>query len=128
MRLLLDTHTFIWWDSDPSKLSPVALSMIQNPDTILTLSVASVWEIQIKFQLKKLKLDLPISEVIESQQRINNLEILPIKLNHVLALEKLPPSHKDPFDRLLVAQAIIEEVAIISHDPIFAKYPIQTIW
>ncbi len=103
MKLLLDTHAFLWWDSEPAKLSPQVLASCQDRSNTLLLSVASVWEIQIKLQLSKLKLTLPLAELIESQQQTNNVEVLPVALAHVLALQNLPPHHKDPFDRLLIA-------------------------
>lgn len=128
MRLLLDTHTFIWWDSEPTKLSAQALTLCQDQRNSLLLSVASIWEIQIKLQLDKLKLTLPLAELIESQQQTNHLEILPILLPHVLALQHLPAHHKDPFDRLLIAQANVEDVIIISNDPMFPKYTDKVLW
>lgn len=96
MKLLLDTHTFIWWDSEPAKLSSKALALCQDRANTVLLSVASIWEIQIKLQLGKLKLNLSLVEVIESQQQANNIEVLPITLGHVLALDGLPAHHKDP--------------------------------
>ena len=128
MRLLLDTHTFIWWDSEPAKLSAQALALCRDPQNSLLLSVASVWEMQIKLQLDKLKLTLPLSELIESQQQTNHLEILPILLPHVLALQYLPAHHKDPFDRLLIAQSNVEDVIIVSNDPMFPKYTNKVLW
>jgi PIN domain nuclease of toxin-antitoxin system len=128
MKLLLDTHTFIWWDSQPAKLSQKALALCQEPTNTLLLSVASIWEMQIKLQLGKLKLSLPLAEVIESQQKTNNIEILPITLMHVLALESLPNHHKDPFDRLLIAQANVEDTFLVSCDPIFAQYQVKLAW
>jgi PIN domain nuclease of toxin-antitoxin system len=80
MKLLLDTHAFIWWDSEPAKLSPQVLSLCQDRQNTLLLSVASVWEMQIKLQMGKLKLALPLAELIESQQQTNNLQILPVLL------------------------------------------------
>jgi PIN domain nuclease of toxin-antitoxin system len=128
MKLLLDTHTFIWWDSQPIKLSQKALALCQEPTNTLLLSVASIWEMQIKLQLGKLKLSLPLAEVIESQRKTNNIEILPISLIHVLALESLPNPHKDPFDRLLIAQANVEDAFLVSCDPIFAQYSVKLAW
>lgn len=127
MKLLLDTHTFIWWDSEPGKLSPQALALCQNRENHLLLSVASIWEMQIKLQLGKLKLRLSLAEVIDGQQQTNGVEILPIKLEHVLALDELPAHHKDPFDRLLAAQAHTEDAALISEDPMFTRYPINIV-
>ncbi|MCS7304306.1 MAG: type II toxin-antitoxin system VapC family toxin [Thermoguttaceae bacterium] len=125
MKLLLDTHSFIWWDSEPAKLSPQVLAACQDPQNILLLSVVSLWEIQIKRQLGKIKLALPLQEIVETQQRINHLEILPVILPHVLALDNLPPHHKDPFDRLLIAQAIVEKAVLVSTDPNIARYPVS---
>jgi len=128
MKLLLDTHVFIWWDSEPARLSPQVLALCQDRANTVLLSVASVWEMQIKSQLGKLKLSLPLTEVIESQERINNIKVLPITLAHVLALQNLPAHHKDPFDRLLIAQADIEGAILVSGDPILAKYPAKLLW
>jgi PIN domain nuclease of toxin-antitoxin system len=128
MKLLLDTHTFIWWDSEPAKLSPQALAVCQDRQNVLLLSVVSVWEIQIKFQLGKLRLALPMKEIVETQRQTNNIEILPMALAHVLALENLPAHHKDPFDRLLVAQAMVEGAVLVSGDPNIAKYAVQVVW
>ena len=95
---------------------------------MVLLSVASVWEMQIKLQLGKLKLSLPLAELIESQRQTNNIEMLPVTLAHVLALQNLPSHHKDPFDRLLIAQANVEEAVLLSSDPMFAKYPVKLFW
>lgn len=128
MKLLLDTHTFIWWDSEPTRLPPRVLALCQDRQNVLLLSAVSIWEMQIKLQLGKLRLALPLREIVESQQRTNHVEILPIALAHVLALEDLPVCHKDPFDRLLVAQAIVEEAVLISADPNIAKYAVRVLW
>ncbi len=128
MKLLLDTHTFIWWDSEPAKLSPQALALCQDQQNVLLLSVVSIWEMQIKLQLGKLRLTLPLREIVETQRQINNVEILPITLAHVLALENLPTHHKDPFDRVLVAQAIVEEAVLVSADPNVARYAVRVVW
>jgi len=100
----------------------------QDRRNVLLLSVVSVWEMQVKLQLGKLKLTLPLKEILEAQQQTNNIEILSVTLAHVLALESLPVHHKDPFDRLLVAQAIVEESALVSADPNIAKYAVQVVW
>lgn len=128
MKLLLDTHTFIWWDSEPLRLSPQVLSMCQNPENVLLVSVASLWEMQIKLQLGKLKLNTPLAELVAGQQQINKIEILDVKLEHILALGELPPHHRDPFDRLLIAQTNIEEAILLSKDQIFAEYAIKVVW
>ena len=128
MKLLLDTHTFIWWDSNPGKLSRKALALCEDPANIVLLSVASAWEMQIKTQLGKLKLALPLAEIIASQQQAHNVEVLPVSLAHVLSLEELPAHHKDPSDRLLISQALVEGATLISHDAIFEQYPINVQW
>jgi PIN domain nuclease of toxin-antitoxin system len=128
MKLLLDTHTFIWWDSDPRKLSKTALSSCQNPDNTLILSVVSIWEMQIKLQLGKLQLNQPLPEIIDSQRQENNLQFLPVTIDHVLALDSLPFHHKDPFDRLLISQAIVENATLVSVDSRFTNYPVAVIW
>ncbi|MEG4024217.1 type II toxin-antitoxin system VapC family toxin [Microcoleus sp. S13C4] len=128
MKLLLDTHTFIWWDSSPQKLSAKALALCQNPENILLLSIGSIWEMQIKLQLGKLSLNLPLPELIESQQLTNNIEVLPINLTHLFTLDTLPNHHKDPFDRLLISQAIVENAVLVSGDSILANYPVKIEW
>lgn len=128
MRILLDTHVFLWWDSDPGKLSARVNSLLSNPEHIIVLSVASTWEIQIKKQLGKLSLSIPLDELIESQQQINEIEILPVHLAHVLMLDNLPPHHKDPFDRIIISQAKVEDIVIVSADPVLAKYDIEIVW
>jgi PIN domain nuclease of toxin-antitoxin system len=128
MKVLLDTHAFIWWDGAPDKLSPQARAACQDRTNLLLFSVASAWEMQIKLQLGKLHLRLPLAEVIASQQQTNDIQVLPIVLSHVLALQGLPAHHRDPFDRLLIAQANAEEATLISHDSVFADYPVQVLW
>ena len=128
MKLLLDTDTFIWWDSEPARLSVQALTLCQSTENILMFSVASAWEMQIKLQLGKPKLSLPLKDIIESQQQTNQIEVLPITMSHIFALENLPAHHKDPFDRLLIAQAIAEDAVLITGDKLFAEYPVKVAW
>lgn len=125
MRLLLDTHIFIWWADQPEKLSPSALSALEDEANELLLSVASVWEMQIKIQLGKLKLSLPLKELVKNQQEINDLTVSPVALTHVLALDALPFHHKDPFDRLLIAQSIAEGLTIVTADSQFSTYSVK---
>src|SRR5262249_86330 len=127
MKGLLDTHTFIWWDGEPSKLSPAALTFLQDPANTLLLSVVSVWEILLKMDLGKLTLRLPLRTIL-GQQQASGVQFLDAKFDHVLALETLPKAHKDPFDRLLAAQAIIENLVLLTADPVFAHYPVQILW
>lgn len=128
MKVLFDTHTFIWWDSDIARLSPLVLRLCNDPATIILLSVVSVWEIQIKQQLGKLTLTMPLVDVITSQQQTNGIEVIPVTLAHVLALQNLPTLHKDPFDRLLIAQANVEDAILLSADALIAQYPVTVLW
>ncbi|PZO15353.1 MAG: PIN domain nuclease [Leptolyngbya foveolarum] len=128
MKLLLDTHTFIWWDSAPDKLSETALTLIYEADNTVMLSVVSVWEIQIKSQIGKLALTSPLADIVRTQQSINGIEVLPIALNHVMTLDQLPLHHKDPFDRMLIAQAISEKAMLISRDAALARYSVSVRW
>ena len=127
MKLLLDSHTFLWWNNEPDKLSSRVLEMCKNPENALFISVASIWEIQIKFQLGKLRLHKPLAEIIRQQQE-NGFEILPVEASHVFALETLHNLHKDQFDRLLVAQAIVEGAVLVSADPLIKQYPVSVEW
>jgi PIN domain nuclease of toxin-antitoxin system len=127
MRALLDTHTFIWWDAEPSRLSPRVLALIQDPSCDVLLSVVSLWEMLIKSQLGKMTLRLPLSEIV-AEQIDNGLRLLSVTADHVLDLENLPAAHKDPFDRLLVAQARVEGALLLSIDQVFAHYPVRIFW
>jgi len=128
MKLLLDTHTFIWWDSEPNRLSPKILALCQDPNNELILSVASLWEMQIKTHLGKMKLTMPLASLIETQERSNTLQLLSVKATHVYELSSLPSLHKDPFDRILIAQARVENLRIASQDSIIKDYPVQVEW
>jgi len=127
MKLLLDTHAFIWWDSDPTQLSAPALAALRDPGNEVWLSVASVWETVIKAQLGKLALRLPLADIV-AQQQANGLQVLPVALAHALAVEGLPTIHKDPFDRLLIAQANVEGAELVSADPVVRQYPVRVLW
>ena len=123
MKLLFDTHTFIWWADAPEKLSATAFGSLRDEANSLVLSVASMWEMQIKVQLGKLKFRVPLPELIEHQRLTNDLQILAVDLRHVFAVGTLPPRHKDPFDRLLTAQALVEDATLVTVDPKFTLYP-----
>jgi PIN domain nuclease of toxin-antitoxin system len=127
MKLLLDTHAFMWWDSDPAKLSPAALTAILDPANEVWASVANVWEMAIKSQLGKLTLHASLGDIV-AQQQTNGLQFLGVTVDHVLGVEGLPAVHRDPFDRLLAAQSIIESAALVTNDRIFALYPIRVLW
>ena len=128
MQLLLDAHSFIWWSINSEKLSLTGQDLLFDRNNRLFLSVASVWEMQIKLQLGKLQLNPSLQELIKNQITINNLEILSIDLAHIWTLATLIHYHKDPFDRLLISQSITEIMPILSIDEIFDRYPVQRIW
>jgi PIN domain nuclease of toxin-antitoxin system len=127
MKLLLDTYTFLWWDNEPSKLSAAALAAIIDPGNSVYLSVVSVWEIVIKSSLGKLTLSSPLADRIVRQEA-NGIQILSAQLNHVLAVAALPMIHKDPFDRLLVAQTNVEGFDLVSDDHLLDGYAIRRLW
>jgi PIN domain nuclease of toxin-antitoxin system len=128
MRYVLDTHTFLWLSSSSSKLSAKVFAICKDVDNQLLLSIASVWELQIKIQLAKITLSDPLADVVKTQQAKNTIQLLSIELPHVLELAKLPDHHKDPFDRLLVAQARIEQAVLLSNDPQIKRYPVTVVW
>ncbi|OKH39658.1 twitching motility protein PilT [[Phormidium ambiguum] IAM M-71] len=128
MNLLLDTHVFIWLSLTPERLSERVTDLLMDETNLWFLSLVSIWEMQIKRQLGKLSLNLPLPELIASQQQTNGLQLLPIELNHIFTLENLPQFHRDPFDRLLIAQAITEQIPLLSIDTVFDHYPVQRLW
>ncbi len=123
MNLLFDTHVFIWWADEPAKLAASVTTALENENNRLFLSDASIWEMQIKVQLGKIELKLPLKDLIESQQQENEIEILRISTVHILELENLPFHHKDPFDRILIAQSIVEDLTVVTVDSEFRAYP-----
>ena len=128
MRILLDTHAFLWWITDHTQLSPRAKTMIQTGTNELLLSAASGWELAIKTQLGRLQWPEPPEQFIPKQMIFNNMTPLPITLHHALHVQTLPGLHRDPFDRMLVAQAQVEHLPIVTADPFIAQYQIETIW
>lgn len=128
MRALFDTGTFLWFISDSDRLSMNARNNIADLENELILSVASLWEIAIKSSLGKLELLRPFDQLIPEQLEINSVDILPIELNHLSSVIKLPFHHRDPFDRLIIAQSITEDLPVISSDKAFQMYPIDVIW
>ncbi len=128
LDLLFDTHSFIWWADEPMKLSRAALAALEDEDNRLFVSDVSIWEMQIKVQLGKMKLKLPLEDLIESQQRDNEVKILPIKTEHILALDGFPFHHKDPFDRLLIAQSKVENLMLVTLDSDFPPYGAKLLW
>ncbi|WP_341325809.1 type II toxin-antitoxin system VapC family toxin [Methylotuvimicrobium sp. KM2] len=128
MNLLLDTHVFLWLNDTPENLSHAALNACQDENNDLFLSLVSAWEIQIKQQLGKLELSESLQTLISTQQSYNGLQLLPIELEHIKALGHLPSPHRDPFDRLLIAQSVKEQMHFVSADRVFANYPVNLIW
>ena len=128
MRLLLDTHTFIWYVTDHKKLSSTAQLLINNADNDIVLGKASVWEMAIKHSIGKLSFDTPFDIFIARQINLNNIELLDIKTNHLIAVATLPLHHGDPFDRLIIVQAMLEGLPIIRTDVVFDTYTIQRLW
>lgn len=128
MRILLDTHALLWWVIDSPKLSDTAREIIASEHNEPIFSVVSAWEIAIKVGVGKLDLPDPPEKFVAEQLSRNALEVLPIHLRHALGVYNLPDHHRDPFDRLLVAQAVAEDLAILTADPLVARYPVQTIW
>ncbi len=128
MKYLLDTHTFIWLDNDPGKLSSKVAELCSARENQLLVSLASIWEMQMKIQVGKLNLPISVADMITDQQSANAIQLLSIDLSHILELASLPDHHKDPFDRLLIAQARIERARLITDDPKIGKYSVPVVW
>jgi len=128
VRYLLDTHTFIWFCVNDKRLSLTAREIIKDSKNCIFLSVISVWEIIIKISIGKLRLKIPLNEFIKKALKEYDFRILNLSLSHVFVLEDLPYFHKDPFDRILVSQAIVEDLIIITQDNFIPKYKVKTIW
>jgi PIN domain nuclease of toxin-antitoxin system len=128
MRLLLDTHAFLWWNEGNPKLSRRVQSVLSDSRNSLFLSVASAWEIAFKTQTGKLGLPEPVASYVTGRLQHYRIDALSINLSHVLAAEALPPLHRDPFDRILIAQGQVEQLALVTHDAQIQQYDIETIW
>lgn len=127
-KYLLDTHTFLWMAADSSKPGSNALTAILDTSTELLLSVASVWEMAIKVSLGKLQLPQPIESFVLSQLKSKDIMLLQIQLQHLAVVTSLPFHHRDPFDRLIAAQAMVEQLPIISTDAAFDAYAVKRFW
>ncbi len=123
MRLLLDTHTFLWWLSSPSQLTPLANSAIANPANEIQVSVISLWEIAIKRVIGKLQAPIDLRTDVTQAGFL----LLPLTVDHIVATEQLPLHHRDPFDRILIAQAQLEGATLVSRDPHFPLYGVSMI-
>lgn len=128
MKLLLDTHAFMWWNSTPTRISATALRHLEEPENEVFISLASLWEIQIKTQLGKLTLKTELTALVRQQQVENGISLLSISLPHILEIDKLPYHHKDPFDRLIIAQSRVELASIVTCDNAFKRYDCKTVW
>ena len=128
MRLLLDTCTFLWLVDDHPSLTARARDAIIDPANDVYLSAASAWEIVIKHALGRLQLTLPVDDYLSRQRELHGIESLPIGEDATLALAKLPTPHRDPFDRILVAQAIMDGCSLVTPDPLIKAYPVSILW
>lgn len=127
MRILIDTHVFLWLLCDPDRLSINWRSLIEEPSNELYLSIGSLWEIAIKASLKKLSLPIPFRILAEEYVESLGIDMLPITLPHLALVESLPRHHADPFDRLLIAQAVVEQLSVMSVDSRFGNYPVTLV-
>ncbi len=127
MAFLLDTHAFLWFVSGDKKIPKSVKDIISNINESCYLSAASLWEITIKLQIGKLKLGIPLNELFEFVTR-NQIEVIPINFEHLITLAELPKNHTDPFDRIIISQAIVENLEIITKDKEFKKYDTKIKW
>jgi len=128
MNILLDTHAFLWFIDGSPRLSAQARECIEDEGNGKLLSIASLWEIGIKISLGKLTLKQPFEELVPSQMQINGFDLLPVRIEHVTQVISMPFHHRDPFDRMLVAQCMGDQLPIVSRDPAFDSYQIDRIW
>ena len=128
MNLLLDTHTFLWFIAGDSALSKTARAAIEDEDNYRYLSVASLWEIAIKVSIEKLELSEPFDTLIPEQLTENGIELLDISVEHATLVASMPFHHRDPFDRLIAAQAKAEQMTLISADEVFDAYEVARLW
>ena len=113
MKFLLDTQIFIWWDSEPEKLPARISALFEDPSLTFVLSIASVWEIAIKIRIGKLALSQPFADLIPAQIAENEIELMPVSMDELKVVAMLPLHHRDPFDRLLIAQAMVQRITSI---------------
>lgn len=127
MKLLLDTHTFLWWLSKPDQLPTRVITTMEDKTNSTFVSVVNIWEVQIKLSIGKLKIHLSLEKMIQMLDA-KAIPILPITSDHVLALARLPDIHRDPFDRVLIAQALTDGMTLLSKDPLMKQYPVNVLW
>jgi PIN domain nuclease of toxin-antitoxin system len=128
MRLLLDTHAFLWWVADAAELSSRARAAVASADNECFVSAASCWEMAIKVSIGKLELDGTVERFVPHHLSVNGFQELPVEIRHAARMARLPFHHRDPFDRLLAGQALEEDLAIVTADPIFRRYGLKVIW
>lgn len=128
MRVLLDTHVFLWWVEGDRALPARARAVLADQENECIISLVSAWELAIKAGLGKLKLALPVKRYVHEHAEANGFRMLDINMAHIGRLETLPPHHGDPFDRLLIAQAVEEKLPVVTADPVFRKYGVRRIW
>ena len=128
MRVLLDTHVLLWWHDQPARLTETAYDAIHDLGNDVFISVVNGWEIQIKAQLGKLTLSKPLHVIFQEEQATNGFRLLPVTIEHVYALDSFPLHHRDPFDRLLIAQAHQEGLILVTHDPKLSPYSVSLLW
>ncbi|MCC6765976.1 MAG: type II toxin-antitoxin system VapC family toxin [Deltaproteobacteria bacterium] len=128
MRLLLDTHVLLWWAEDDPALSRRAKTAVADPGNDCLFSLGSLWEMAIKLSLEKLDLPDSVDVFVERHLVGGGFHALAIELAHVARVARLPFHHRDPFDRLLAAQALEEDIAIVTRDPVFTRYGVRRIW
>jgi len=128
MKALLDTHAFLWWINDDPWLSDAVRELIGNGESALFLSAASGWEIVSKIRLGRLEVQGDPEQFIFEQLAVNDITVLPISMKHALRTAALPDHHRDPFDRMLVAQSQIEQLPIVTADPLITRYAVEVIW
>ncbi|HEU4354902.1 MAG TPA: type II toxin-antitoxin system VapC family toxin [Actinomycetota bacterium] len=128
MRLLLDTHALLWWIADDERLSVRAAALIADGSNQVFVSAASAWEIVVKSALGRVEVPTPVDRFLTSQLEANAFVALPIQMRHALGLAALPDVHRDPFDRILVAQAVAEDLTLVSRDSALRRYPVAVEW
>lgn len=128
MKFIADTHAFLWFITDSEQLSPKAKALLESSENERILSAASIWEIAIKTSLGKLSFKHPLEQFLPEQIRLNYFQVLDISGEHALRVAGLPMLHRDPFDRMIVAQALLEQLPLLSNDGALDSYGIRRLW
>jgi len=128
VRLLLDTHVWLWWLTNPDRLSRPADAALRSPDNRLHLSPASTWELVVKSATGRLEIEGSVGALLEEAIIASGVQPLPIEHSHALQLAQLPPHHRDPFDRMLIAQAQVDRLVLVSADRQLADYDVEILW